>query len=174
MLQLISLLLLAYSFFLIQTSISHLPPTIPTHFNAAGVANGWGSPNTLWFLLGVQAFACAVLLIVPYVGRQFPGTVHFGSRRLSDFLPAQRPRMLAILNEMAGCLSIVMNLFFVFMLREMIHEAAQPVPHFHPRGMMLFLLVGMPAVLLFYLWKFQRAARSGSSGEDNPSNEIIP
>ena len=164
MLQLISLLLLACSFILIRTSILSLPSTIPTHFNAEGAANGWGSPNTLWFLLGAQALTCAVFLVVPYVGRQFPGAVHFGSRRLSDFPAAQRPRLLAILNQMAAWLSIVINLFFVFMLREIIHAATQRVPHFHPRGIMLFLLGAMPAVLMFYLWKFQRAATRG--GDD--------
>ena len=171
MLQLISLLLLAFSFFLIRTSIPSLPAVIPTHFNAAGVANGWGSPNTLWLLLSAQALTCAVFLVVPYVGRQFPGGVHFGSRRISDFPAAQRPRLLAILNQMAACLSIAINLFFVLMLREIIHEAKQRVPHFHPRGMMLFLLGVMPALLVFYFWRFQRAA---SSGGDDTSDDIKP
>lgn len=172
MLQLISLLLVAYSFFLIRTNISTLPPTIPTHFNANGVANGWGSPDMLWFLLGAQILTCTVFLTVPSLARQFPRAAHFGSLRLSDFSSSQRPRMLAILNEMAACMSIVMNLFFVLLLREMIHEAAQPIPHFHPRGMMTWLLAGMPAVLLFYLWKFQRAAKSGNDNE--PPAELTP
>src|ERR1035441_7749610 len=65
MLQLISIAMVVYSYFLIQTNLPNLPPRIPTHFNAAGVADGWGSPDTLWILLGVQALTCAVFLIMP-------------------------------------------------------------------------------------------------------------
>ena len=54
MLKLISLALALYSCFLIQTNLPKLPRSIPTHFNAAGEPNGWGSPDTLWILLGVQ------------------------------------------------------------------------------------------------------------------------
>jgi len=67
MLQLISLVMVIYSYFLIQTNISKLPRLIPTHFNAAGVANGWGSPDTLWILLGAQALTTVVFLAVPYL-----------------------------------------------------------------------------------------------------------
>lgn len=87
MLQLISLVMVIYSYFLIQTNLPKLPRRIPTHFNAAGVADGWGSPDTLWVLLGVQALTCVLFLIVPYVGQRFPGAIHVGSRRLSDFPP---------------------------------------------------------------------------------------
>ena len=100
MLQLISIVMVVYSYFLIQTSIPKLPRFIPTHFNAAGVADGWGSPETLWILLGAQALTCAVFLAVPYIGLRHPGSVHFGSRRLSDFPPAQRERMLPMLNDL--------------------------------------------------------------------------
>ena len=55
MLQLVSLMMLIYSYFLIRTNLPNLPARIPTHFNAAGVADGWGSPDTLWVLLGAQA-----------------------------------------------------------------------------------------------------------------------
>ena len=59
MLRLISLILLAYSYFLIQTNLSKLPARMPTHFNAAGVADGWGSPDMLWVLFGAQILTCA-------------------------------------------------------------------------------------------------------------------
>ncbi|MGO8790891.1 MAG: DUF1648 domain-containing protein [Terriglobia bacterium] len=169
MLQLISLLLVAYSYFLIQTSIPKLPQSIPTHFNADGVANGWGSPDMLWILLGAQALTCTVFLIMPYVGQRFPGAVHFGSRRLSDFSPAQQTRMLPMLKDLAGLLSVVMNLFFVFMLREVIQAAAQPIPHINPRWPMVFLVGGTAAITVYYLWQFRRVAKGGG---DDPSTEL--
>jgi len=168
MLQLISLILVIYSYFLIQTNIPKLPRIIPTHFNAAGVANGWGSPDTLWFLLGAQALTCGVFLIIPYVGQRFPGAVHFGTRRLSDFSAAQRARMLPILNDMAGYLNIVMNLFFVYMLHEIIHVAAQPIPQLHMFWPLALLMGGMFGIMLYYLGKFRRAAK-GEDDSDPPN-----
>jgi uncharacterized membrane protein len=160
--QLISLMMVVYSYFLIRTSLPHLPRVIPTHFNAAGVADGWGSSDTLWFLLGAQALICAVFLMVPYIGQRFPSAVHFGWRRLSDFSPAQRTRLLPILNEMAGYLSIVMNLFFVVMLRRVIQAATQPNPELPMFWPMVLLIGGTIAIMLYYFARFRRAAK----GED--------
>ena len=168
MLQLISLVMVVYSYFLIQTNLPKLPQSIPTHFNAAGVANGWSSPNTLWILLGVQVLTCAVFLIVPYLGQRFPGAIHVGTRRLSDFSPSQRARMLPLLNNMTGYMSIVMNLFFVFMLREIIQAATQPIPHIRPLFPMVLLLGGMFGIMLYYLRQFRRVAQSEDDG-DSPN-----
>jgi uncharacterized membrane protein len=169
MLQLISLVMVVYSYFLIRTSIPNLPRVIPTHFNAAGVANGWGSPDTLWFLLGAQALTSVVFLIVPYMGQRYPHAVHFGSRRLSDYSPVQRARMLPLLNDLAGYLSIVMNLFFVIMLRRVIQAAAQPIPELQTFWPMALLVGGSLGIMLYYLVRFHRAAQ-GEDGE-NPQRQ---
>jgi uncharacterized membrane protein len=171
MLQLVSLVMVIYSYFLIQTNLPKLPRNIPTHFNAAGMADGWGSPDTLWILLGVQAFACAVFLIVPYVGQRFPGAIHVGMRRLSDFSPAQRTRIVPMLNNMAGYLSIVMNLFFVLMLNGIIQAAAQPIPHLHMLWPLVLLAGGTLGIMWYYLRKFHRAAKC--EGDRDPSNELM-
>lgn len=172
MLQLISLVMVIYSYFLIQTNLPKLPQHIPAHFNAAGVADGWGSPDTLWVLLAVQAFTCVVFLIVPYVGQRFPGAIHVGSRHLSDFSPAQRARMLPMLNDLAGYMSIVMNLFFVLMLHETIQAAKQPNPHIHPLFPMVLLVGGTLGIMLYYLGQFRRAAKGGDDGD--ASDELTP
>ncbi|MGA3327217.1 MAG: DUF1648 domain-containing protein [Terriglobia bacterium] len=171
MLQLISVVLVIYSYFLIQTNLPKLPRNIPTHFNAAGVADGWGSPDTLWVLLGAQALTCAVFLIVPYLGQRSPDAVHFGSRRLSDFSPSQRARMVSMLNDLAGYLSIVMNLFFVFMLREIIQAAGQSIPHLHMLWPLVLLVGGTSGIMLYYLGKFRRAAKG--EGDEDPSTELM-
>jgi len=164
MLQLISLVMLAYSYFLIQTNLPNLPARMPTHFNAAGVADGWGSPDVLWVLLGAQALTCTVFLLVPFLGQRFPGAVHFGSRRLNDFPPAQRERVLPLLNEMAGYLSVVMNLFFVLMLHEMIQAATQPIPHLHLLFPLVLLFGGMIGITLYYLAKVNRIVKGEDDG----------
>jgi uncharacterized membrane protein len=172
MLQLISLVMVIYSYFLIQTSLPRLPRYIPTHFNAAGVADGWGSPDTLWVLLGAQALTCVVFLIVPYVGQRFPGAVHVGSRHLSDFPPAQRARMLLKLTDMAAYLSIVMNLFFVIMLRRIIQAAAQSIPHLEMFWPMVLMMAGMLGIVLYYLVQFRLAAKGALDGD--PSSNLTP
>lgn len=172
MLQLISVVLVIYSYFLIQTNIPKLPRVIPTHFNAAGVADRWGSPDTLWMLLGAQALTCTLFLIMPYVGQRFPAMIHLGTRRLSDFPPAQRARMLPMLNDMAGYLSIVMNLFFVFMLHEILQAAAQPLPHIHVFWPLGLMMGGTAVILLYYLGKILRVSKGEVGGE--PPNEITP
>jgi len=60
--RLIALGLAFYSFFLIKTNMPRLPERIPTHFNAAGEANGWGSPDSLWVLLVLQVLVCGLFL----------------------------------------------------------------------------------------------------------------
>lgn len=159
MLQLISIILVIYSYFLIQTSIPKLPRLIPTHYNAAGVADGWGPPGTLWILLLAQAITCALFLLIPYIARRFPGSVHFGSRRLSDFPPEQRERLMPILNELGGCLGVVMNVFFFYMLRQVVQQAMEPTPHLYMFWPLTLLIGGTVGVLLFYCRKFNQAAR---------------
>jgi uncharacterized membrane protein len=162
MIQLISLVMLAYSFFLIQTTLPRLPKCIPTHFNAAGVADGWGSPDMLWMLLGAQALTCVVFLGMPYLTRIFPGAVHFGPRKLKDFPPAQQGRMLSMLNDMGAYMGIVMNVFFVLMLLEITRAASQPNPRIHPLLPMAIFIGGTIGIMLYYTRIFIRVAK----GED--------
>jgi uncharacterized membrane protein len=164
MLQLISLVMLGYAFFLVRASLPELPPRIPTHFNAAGDPDGWGRPDVLWHVLGAQALVTVVFLIVPYLGQRFPSLIHFGSRRMSDFTTSQRERMLPMLNDMAGYLSIVMNIFFTYMLRAIIQAAQQIHPSLHMGWPLGFLLGGTACILVYYFWKFSLAARE--RGED--------
>ena len=168
MLQLISLVLVIYSYFIVQANISKLPKCIPTHFNAAGVADGWGSPDTLWFLLGAQALTCGIFLLVPYLSQRNPKLVHFGPRKLSDFPPAERQRMSALLNDMTGYLSIVMNVFFVWMLLQIVKAATAPHPRIQPFLPLGLLVGGMAGITSYYFVQFWRVSRS----KGNPSNEV--
>jgi uncharacterized membrane protein len=171
MLRLISLLLLVYSFFIVRTALPTLPRCIPTHFNAAGVADGWGSPDILWTLLGAQALMCALFLIVPYLGQLSPNLVHFGRRRLSDFAPAQRARALSMMSDMAACLSIVMSVFFVLMLHSFIRAATQPIPRLHPVFPLVLLIGGMVTILVYYFVQFARVATRDPS---EPGDGMAP
>jgi uncharacterized membrane protein len=130
--RLVTLGLAFYSFFLIETNIPRLPARIPTHFNGAGEANGWGSPDTLWLLLVVQVLTCGLFLAMPLLGRRYPGSVNLGTRKLSDFTPEQRERIMPLLTDMAGYMSVLLGLLFSVLLRETIHAVSSSHPHLSP------------------------------------------
>jgi hypothetical protein len=160
MLRLISLAIVVYSYLLVQISLPKLPPRIPTHFNAAGDPDAWGSPDVLWTLLGAQVLVCLAFLIVPYLGRRFPGAVNLGRRRLSDYSPEQRLRILPLLRDWMGYMSILASLFFVAMLHDFIRAAAQPEPRLHiwlPLGV---LLGGSVGLTVYYMRSINRAAKA--------------
>ena len=46
---------------------SRLPETIATHFNAAGVADGFGGRATLWLLAANAVFVYGVMSAVPFL-----------------------------------------------------------------------------------------------------------
>jgi uncharacterized membrane protein len=163
MLQLISVLLMAYSYFLIRTNLPHLPARIPTHFNAAGAADGWGSPDTLWILLGVQILSNLVFLLVPFLSRRYPGLVHLGTRNLSDYTPAQRTRILPLLSEMTALMGVVMNLFFSWVLNQIIKAVTQPIPHIAIVGPMVLLIGGSLVLTFYYLARIRRAAAANDA-----------
>jgi uncharacterized membrane protein len=60
-LELIPLLLLGLMIYLVLSNYSMLPDTIPTHFNIWGVADDWGSKNTI-LLFPAVAFPIHILL----------------------------------------------------------------------------------------------------------------
>ena len=55
-LELIPLVLLVFSIYLALSNYAALPDTIPTHFNAQGIADDWGSKNTIFIFPGLNAF----------------------------------------------------------------------------------------------------------------------
>lgn len=149
--RLVTLGLAFYSFFLIKTNIPRLPARIPTHFNGAGEANGWGSPDTLWLVLVIQVLTCGLFLAMPLLGRRYPGSVSLGTQKLSDFAPEQRERILPLLADMGGYMSILLGLLFSVLLRETIHAASSSHPHLSPWWELGLFLAGTAAILIYYL-----------------------
>jgi uncharacterized membrane protein len=48
---------------------SRLPERIATHFNEAGVANGFGARSTLWVLVGIASLLYSTLSVINFVPR---------------------------------------------------------------------------------------------------------
>jgi uncharacterized membrane protein len=163
--RLVTLGLALYSFFLIKTNIPRLAARIPTHFNAAGEADGWGSPDTLWILLMVQVLICALFLAVPLLGRRFPGSVNVGTRRLSDFTPAQQERIMPLFSDMMGYMSILLGLLFSVLLREAIHAALSSHPHISFWWELGFFLAGTAVTVIYYLRRIFAVAHEMPSAD---------
>ena len=155
----VSAALALYSFFLIQTSMPHLPSRMPTHFNLAGQADGWGSPQTLWVMLVLQVLVAGVMLSIPFWGRRYPGSVHLGTRNLSDFTPAQLERVWPLLDQMASGMSIATSLFFVYIIREIIRAAGSANPRFHQGWAPLLLVGAMAGLAVYYIWRINKEAQ---------------
>lgn len=149
-----------YSYILIETSLPHLPSRIPVHFNMAGQPNGWGSPHTLWVLLGSQVLVAGLMLSMSIWGRRFPQAVHLGTRRLSDFTPEQRERVWPLLDQMAGWMSVAASLLFVYIIREAIRAAESPHPRFHQAWAPLVFVGVMVGLALYYVWRINKAANA--------------
>jgi len=164
--RLVTLALALYSFLLIETNIARLPARIPTHFNGAGEANGWGSPDTLWLLLVVQVLICGLFLAVPLLGRRFPGSVNVGTQRLSDFTPAQQERIMPLFSDMMGYMSVLLGLLFSVLLRETIHAASSAHPHLSLWWELGVFLAGTAATLIYYFRRFDAVANE--TGKENP------
>jgi hypothetical protein len=161
----VTLALALYSFLLIRANIARLPARIPTHFNATGEANGWGSRDTLWLLPVVQVLTCGLFLAVPLLGRRFPGSINLGTRRLSNFTPEQRERIMPLLSDMMGYMSILLGLLFSVLLRETIHAASSSHPHLSPWWELGVFLSGTAATLIYYLRRINAAADEMPPGD---------
>jgi uncharacterized membrane protein len=160
MAKIVAAALAIYSAFLIQTSLPGLPARIPVHFNAAGQPNGWGSPHTLWVLLVFQVLVAGVLMLMPLWGRRFPGSIHLGTQRLSDFTPEQRERIWPLLDQMSGWLGVMTSLFFVFLIRESIRAAGSSHPRFHAGWAAVLFVVGMVGLPFYYLRRINKTVEA--------------
>ena len=163
MARIVAAVLAVYSFFLVQTSLPHLPSRIPIHFNLAGEPNGWGSPHTLWVLLFFQVLVTGVMLSMSFWGRRFPGTVSLGTRNLGDYTPEQRERVWPLLDQMAGWMGVATSLFFVYLIREAIRAAESSHPRFRMGWLPLVFVGGMVGLAICFVSRINREAKSPQS-----------
>jgi len=168
--RLVTLALAIYSYILIKTNIPRLPARIPTHFNAAGEADGSGSPDTLWFLLLVQVLICGLFLAMPLIGARYPGSVHLGKRRLSDFGPEMRERIAPLFTNMMGTMSVLLGLLFTFLLHEIIQAASSSQPHFSPKWELGLFLAGVAVTLVYYLRRIYAVTSEAISGSSSKTS----
>lgn len=91
---------------------NRLPDRIPTHFDAAGNPNGWGSPSMM-MLMPVIAFATWLTLTV--VSR-FPAAFHYPVSAVPELLPRLQSltqQMLVVLKAELTCLFAALQWIFI-------------------------------------------------------------
>lgn len=92
-----------------------LPGRIPTHFNAAGQPDGWGTPGMLWLL---PVVAAVIYILMTLVSR-FPGAFNFPMRST----PAVRRQLEAIALNLIGWLKVEVIGLFAWIQYETVHFA---------------------------------------------------
>jgi uncharacterized membrane protein len=147
--------LLVYSGVSIGLALPELPARIPTKFNSSGEPVGWGGPETLWIMLLAQVLVSALILAVPAIGRRAPQLVNLGFRKLSDFQPEARQRVMPLLEEMCGWLATLFAFLFTVIIRGMIRSALEPGARVGDWPLGVFL-VGTAIAVIYYLRKMNR------------------
>ena len=128
-----------------------LPARIPTHFDADGNADGWGTPAMLWLLPIVSA---AVYLLMTWVAR-FPAAFNFPMRTTA----AARPRLEAIALNMISWLKLEVTALFAWIQHQTIGLARQGHGALSP----VFLPVVLMVVFGTIAWHIAAMRRAGRS-----------
>jgi uncharacterized membrane protein len=81
-----------------------LPERVPTHFDAAGNANAWGPPSTLWLL---PVVAVALYLLISVIS-----LFHTGIKSAARLTAESRARVEALTRQMVSWLKVELAGFF--------------------------------------------------------------
>lgn len=155
-----------YSFYEIHRAMPLLPERIPTKFNFSGEVTGWEKPDTLWALLAVQVGASLLILAIPALGRRAPGLVNVGWRRLSDYPPEARRRVMPLLRDMCGWMASLFSFLFAAIIRDLIRVGLGAATR--PEWWLLpAFLMAMIAVLIYYVRRMDRVAREDATRPDD-------
>jgi uncharacterized membrane protein len=155
------IVLAVYSAVTIVLALPQLPARIPTKFNFSGEPVGWGGPETLWIMLLVQVLVCVLILAVPAIGRRAPQLVNLGFRKLSDFPPQARQRVLPLLEEMCAWMAVLIAFLFAVLIRVMVRSALEPGARVGEWPLAVFL-AGTAIVVIYYLRQINRIGNEES------------
>ena len=125
-----------------------LPQRIPVHFDARGVANGWGDKSSLWMVAGV---ACAL-----YAGMTLLGLLPASMINV-PVSPERRAAAVPMAMEMVGWLKAEMVWIFAALCAAMVRVGLG-----RDDGLSIWFLPVVLGVVLgtvvFYLWRMRSIA----------------
>ncbi|HLY17154.1 MAG TPA: hypothetical protein VKR61_08005 [Bryobacteraceae bacterium] len=147
--------LIAYSYFEIRSGLPAIAAQVPSHGVPGAIT------ASLWISLFVEIFLTGTLLVVPWISRAYPEAVHFGVRRMSDYTPEQRERIMPLLKQMMGMMSGAYNLFSGMGIHMRIQDALWD-PRRRPNlWWMAGALVSLGAITYYYVRRFDEEASGG-------------
>jgi uncharacterized membrane protein len=155
LIELATLALVGYSFYIIRLTMPWLPARVATHFRWDGTPNGWSSPRTLWYLFAIQAGITALFFLLPAVAARFPSLVNVGRHTLADFGADARKRAGGVLAEMLARLALALNLLMVYLTREIIRIALRPGRKFPPGWVPIVFVAAALLIVIVYVRQFE-------------------
>jgi uncharacterized membrane protein len=130
-----------------------LPQRIPTHFNAMGEPNAWGSPSALWLLPAVAAFVFVLISLVSL----FPASFNFPVRST----PVNRPRLVALTIRMMAWVKVELVCLFLYIQWTIIESVRGGHAALSPLIVPVFLVAVFGTIAAHAVAVF-RAARVGA------------
>lgn len=116
-----------------------LPGRIPTHFDAAGNANGWGSPRSLLFFL---IFSVAMYLLLTVISR-FPSLFNYPVK----VNETNRAQLEHLAQSLLSWSKAEVLLFFVWMEFAMVQAARYPDRGLKPFPVEIFVVTVFATIL---------------------------
>ncbi len=163
--ELIPLVLLVFTIYLVLSNYATLPGTVPTHFNAQGLADDWGSKSTLFIILGLNAFIYILFTILNFwfaIAKDPRSLINLPAKRKAALSDTQIEALRVTLNRYLFLLKIFMQGLFAYILYITIEIAEERADRL---GSLFFLFIlGILAVAGLMVWKAFRITRPPKPG----------
>ena len=143
MFEAIAIVALLYGIVLVLQSWSTLPQTIPTHFNAKGEADGWGSKGMIWLLPAISVVMIPMMLWL----RRYPWLSNV-PWEINEENALQQYGLIVRLLSLLAC---VVSLLFLILLYDTISIAGGGTSLLGWWFMPIFL-IGVIAPILWYFY----------------------
>lgn len=160
-LELIPLLLLVLALYLVLSNHAALPDTIPTHFNAQGIADDWGNKSTLFFLLGLNAFIYILFttLNILFAIVKDPRTlISLPAKWKAAISDTQIETLRVTLNRYLFLLKIIMQGLFIYILYITIEIAGERADSLG--SPFFFFILAILAVAGLMVWRTLRITKT--------------
>ncbi|MGA2277408.1 MAG: DUF1648 domain-containing protein [Terracidiphilus sp.] len=129
-----------------------LPDLVPTHFDAAGNANAWGPPSTLWIL--------PVVGIVLYLFVTVISLLPTGIRSSTRLTEEGRARLESLIHQMVAWIKLELVCLFLWIQWSLLQTVRQGSGKMSPVAVLLFL-IAIFATLGLHSGSIIRATRMG-------------
>jgi uncharacterized membrane protein len=146
--ELIAVFGLLSAIFAVVFNYRDLPQRIPTHFDATGIANGWGDKSALWALVGIACVLYLGFTLVRFIPAKFINVPVRAEQRAAAIPVALE--MLAWLKAETACI-------FAYIIVSIVSIAQARSLGLSPWFMPLTMIV-LFATIAFYLTRMRALA----------------